>query len=237
MVAPLSYTSKFGYYGLRVNPTFEQVVGTVHKPLRIPLPERKAKWYALGPYRDLLLHTQEKIDAAESSAIKYRATSAELAQSAARDGVGQTDAAADPVFDRIHEHGEAMEAHDAYEAAFDLMNREHRRETQETRREHLRMTHGPNHMHPVLEASHTELRDAGVWHYMPAPRPQPSRTAWRAPPGRYVAYGQPQGREFPDFRTLNMGDPANVRQATLTPSQNTTYERAREFVVGPTWST
>ena len=50
MIAPLSYTSTFGYYGLRVNPTFEQVIGTVRKPLRIPLPDRRAKWYANSPY-------------------------------------------------------------------------------------------------------------------------------------------------------------------------------------------
>ena len=40
--APLSYENHFGYYGLRVNPTFEQVIGTVDKPLRIPLPDRRA---------------------------------------------------------------------------------------------------------------------------------------------------------------------------------------------------
>ena len=49
MVAPLSYTSQLGYYDLRVNPTLEQVVGTVQKPLGIPLPQRTDKWYALGP--------------------------------------------------------------------------------------------------------------------------------------------------------------------------------------------
>ena len=75
MIAPLSYKSEYGYYGLRVNPSYDQVLGTVRKPLGIPLPERKAKWYALGPYRDLLLHAQERIDAAEESAINYRKTS------------------------------------------------------------------------------------------------------------------------------------------------------------------
>jgi hypothetical protein len=33
-----------------------------------------------------------------------------------------------------------------------------------------------------------------------------------------------------------MGQPASVRAATLTPSQNMTYEQARDFVVQPTWS-
>ena len=43
-VAPLSYGSQFGYYGLRVNPTLEQAIKTVRKPLRIPVPDRRAKW-------------------------------------------------------------------------------------------------------------------------------------------------------------------------------------------------
>ena len=60
MTAPLSYKSEYGYYGLRVNPTFEQVVATVRKPLRIPLPDRKAKWYALSPYRGLILDASER---------------------------------------------------------------------------------------------------------------------------------------------------------------------------------
>ena len=62
MTAPLSYTSTFGYYGLRVNPTFEQVLGTIRKPLRIPLPDRRAKWYANSPYRALLDDAGKKFE-------------------------------------------------------------------------------------------------------------------------------------------------------------------------------
>ena len=54
----LSYTSQLGYYGLRVNPTLDQVLGNVRKPLRIPLPDRRAKWYALSPYRALILEAK-----------------------------------------------------------------------------------------------------------------------------------------------------------------------------------
>mgnify|MGYP003346567539 FL=1 len=68
----LSYTSKFGYYGLRVNPTLEQVVGTVRKPLRIPLPDRKAKWYANSPYRALILDAEEKYQDYEAKNIDYQ---------------------------------------------------------------------------------------------------------------------------------------------------------------------
>lgn len=232
--APLSYKSQTGYYGLRVNPTFEQVIGTIRNPLRVPLPERRAKWYALSPYRALILDAEQKFQDYEHAVHDYRRSQAELPEAAAR--VRSSDAGDDDVWDRIHQHGERMDQHDTYETAFDLMNQEHQRETKESRREQLRMSHGPNHMHPVVEASHEELREAGVPHHMPAPRPQPQQRAWHTPPGVEVAYGQPQAQEFPDFRILNMGDPSSVTQGALTPAQNMTYERMREVVVQPTWS-
>ena len=72
MVAPLSYTSQLGYYDLRVNPTLEQVVGTVRKPLGIPLPERTDKWHALGPYRALILDQQELASGYDRRSIEYQ---------------------------------------------------------------------------------------------------------------------------------------------------------------------
>ena len=93
----LSYGSKFGYYGLRVNPTLEQVVGTVRNPLKIPLPDRKAKWYANSPYRALILEAEEKFQSYERAAIDYRQPGADAPASAAR--VRESDAAADETFD------------------------------------------------------------------------------------------------------------------------------------------
>ena len=234
MTAPLSYTSKFGYYSLRENPTFEQAIGTIRKPLGIPLPERSAKWYALSPYRALILNAAEKFNDREAAALDYKASGAELPEAAAQ--VRHSPAAQDPTFDMYDREHEAREARDAYETAFDLMNNEHRSQTLVMHHEHLGRTYGPNHMNPVVEASHDELVEAEVPHYMPAPRLTPARATWRTPAAQFAAAGQPQEREFPDFRTLNMGDPSSVRAATLTPAQNSTYERMREFSVGPTWS-
>ena len=44
MVASLSFTDEKGYYGLRVNPTYEEILQTIRKPLRVPVPQRSAKW-------------------------------------------------------------------------------------------------------------------------------------------------------------------------------------------------
>lgn len=233
-VAPLSYTSTYGYYGLRENPSFEQVVGTVRKPLRVPLPDRHSKWYALSPYRAFILDAEQKFSDHQHASVDYRQSGAELPETAA--AVRPSDAGDDPAWERMHMHGERLDEHDAYEMAFEAMNAEHQRETAETRREQLRLSHGSNRMHPVVEAIHDELVEAGVPHYTAAPREPPPRRGWHTSHEQFVAAGQPQAPSFPSFEQLNMGQPANVQASVLTPSQNMTYERAREFVVQPTWS-
>ena len=106
-VAPLSYTSHFGYYGLRVNPTFDQVLKTVRKPLRIPLPDRHAKWYALGPYRSLILDAENKYNDHQHAQIDFRQSGHEIPEAAA--AVRRSDAGADPVFPQIQAQGEATD--------------------------------------------------------------------------------------------------------------------------------
>jgi hypothetical protein len=91
-------------------------------------------------------------------------------------------------------------------------------------------------MHPVIEATHEELVEAGVPHYIAEPREPLPRRVWHTPPPQFAAAGQPQATEFRTFEQLNMGQPANFRTATLSPAQNATYERMREFTVQPTWS-
>jgi hypothetical protein len=234
MAPPLSYGSTFGYYGLRVNPTLEQVVGSVRKPLRIPLPDRRAKEYALGPYRALILDAAQKANDYDQASIDYRNSGHHLPEAAAR--VRPSSAGHDPTFPQYDREHAASETQHAYETAFDLMNEEHRRQTAQTRHEQLRHTYGPNRMHPVIEASHDEFEEAGVPHYMPGPRFTPPRRAWATPHQQMVAYGQPQAREFPTFEALNMGQ-LPVRAAGPTRAENVTYERLRDAVVGPTWST
>jgi hypothetical protein len=234
MTAPLSYTSQLGYYGLRVNPTFEQVVGTVRRPLRIPLPSRSAKWYATGPYRALILDAAARANDHEHALLMYRNSGASLPETAA--GVVPSATGEDPAFEKYDRYHSRLEAREAHEYAEGVMKQEHARETAAARSETLAGTYGLDRMHPVIEAASRKLSEAGVHHNAGLPRIAPARQAWRAPPPQLAAYGQPQAREFPDFRVLNMGDPPNVQAATLTRPQNLTYERMRDDVVGPTWS-
>jgi hypothetical protein len=235
MVAPLSFTSQFGYYGLRVNPTFEQVVGTVRKPLRIPLPDRRAKWYALSPYRALILDAESKFNDYEHAKLDYRQSGAALPESAAQ--VRPSDAGHDPMFDALDAQHHAHMERQAYDAATELRHEAERRATAAMRSEHLGRAYGANEMHPVVEAEHEELEEAGVPHVMPGPRIPALRRNYRKGPAQYVSAGQPQAPEFPAFEVLNTGQPATLRQGNLSHSQGLTYEQARDFVVQPTFST
>ena len=129
-----------------------------------------------------------------------------------------------------------METQHAYETAFDLMNQEHQQTTEANRTQHLSGTYGPNRMHPTIEANHDELQEAGVPHAMTVPRVPPARKVWHTPNAQFVAAGQPQAPEFKTFEVLSMGQPATLKAATLSQSQNMTYETVRDFVVQPTWS-
>jgi hypothetical protein len=230
----LSYGSQFGYYGLRLNPTLEQVIGSVRKPLRIPLPDRRAKWYALSPYRALILDAEREANDYETAALDYRNSGAHLPEAAA--AVRPSDAGEDHSFHRIDENHRAFDLQNAYETAYQTMDQERKHRTKQRRREVLQAQHGPNRMHPVTEAHHQSLRESGVPHHMPGIRFQPQPGKYHAPPQLYVAAGQPQYEEFPSFEMLNMGVPENLLMAHPSREQNMTYERTRDLVIQPTWS-
>jgi hypothetical protein len=50
--------TQFGYYGLRVKPTFDDVLDAANKPLRIPLPDRAAKRKAYSLFRNKVLDNE-----------------------------------------------------------------------------------------------------------------------------------------------------------------------------------
>jgi hypothetical protein len=229
----LSFPSQFGYYNLRVNPTLEQVAGTVRKPLRIELPDRKAKWYALSPYRALILDAEQKFNQSESAGIEYRNSGAELPESAAR--ARPSEAAGDHSFRRIEENHHAINAQNAYETAQHVIEQKKRYRIRQKRSATLSAQSGPNHMNPVVEAHSRSLAETGMPHIVPGERPRAPSGSYPAPHPLLAAAGQPQAEEFPAFELLNMGQPANVLAATLSQNENLTYEQVRDFVVQPTW--
>ena len=179
---------------------------------------------------------RKKYQEQEAAAIRYRQSGAHLPEAMARvrpaDEAAEDDALG-PAFDRHHDR---MEHQDALEAAMDLDYQHRQQTTAATRRHQLFYGYGSNKGHPVVEAMHDELEAVGAPHYMPMPRFTPSTVGWEAPHQEMIAKGQPQAPEFPDFAAMNMGGDFDARAAVFKPSQNLTYERVRDFVVQPTWS-
>ena len=77
--AQLSFTDKKGYYGLTVQPTYEQMLRSLKKEVRIPQPDRSAKSYALGMYRAILLPNARTWSTTTRAPISRRPQSEEQA--------------------------------------------------------------------------------------------------------------------------------------------------------------
>jgi hypothetical protein len=234
-MASVSYPFKTGYYGLRVHETLEQVLsGEAGKPMRIPMPDRKAKMEAMSMTRAYLEDSAKKYNAHERALLDYRDAGGNLPEAAAGDG--PSSAGQDETFARIERHHEAMQEQAAFEEAKKSLKQQNEQQTKEARAQHLSAKYAPNRMDPMIEAHHEELEEAGVGHYMPEVQTAPPRQTWKAPPPQFASAGHPQAPQFPSFEALNLGK-FHVRPARpLTEAQNMTYERARDLVAPPSWS-
>ena len=84
MTAQLSYTDTKSYYGLRVNPSYEQMLKSLEKKIRTPQPDRSAKWYATGIYRAFLLEQSKRYNDHQMRDLEYDSSGAQLPAAADR---------------------------------------------------------------------------------------------------------------------------------------------------------
>jgi len=96
MKAQLSSTDKF-YHGLRILPSYDELLQSTKKPLRIPIPDRSAKWFGLSNYRSLMLDAAKKFNNYERLNLDYNESGAHLPLQAAR----VTSSTHDEAWDRI----------------------------------------------------------------------------------------------------------------------------------------
>ena len=230
--ASLSYKDEFAW-GLRVNPSFNELVKSTKKPLRIPVPDRSAKWFALSNYRSFMLDAAKKYNDYEHMKLDYDGSGAHLPQATA-----MTNPSADgddPTWDRVRHHTQQAEEQDAYELAFSAMEAEHRQQAAQTRAEHLAATHTPTIGHWFTDVYHQEMEDAGVEHDGPVPQPRFQRVSLPAPVHMPVAAGQiGLLRDFRTFEELNMGQPRTFRQGHMSTgaSSSTSYDQLRDNALG-----
>ena len=234
MTASLSYRDEYAW-GLRVNPTFEQLLKSTKKPLQIPQPDRSAKWFALSNYRSFMLDSAKKYNDYEHLKLDYNSSGAQAPQTAAMatpSADGQ-----DPTWERVAQTTQQAAEHDAYETAFEAMNAEHRQQAAQMRAQNLAAAHAPSTGHWFIDSNHRDLEEAGLEHDPPAPRPQMQHVRLPAPVEMPTAAGQIGALQpFPTFGFLNNGQPRTFREARLgnilESHAGSSYDRLRNNALG-----
>ena len=224
--AQLSFTDKKGYYGLTVMPSYDEMLRSLKKEVRIPMPDRSAKHYALGPYRAFLLEQAKRYNDAQRKDLEYDATGAHLP--AAADRAHQVSmAGTDDTWDRQEQFSSNLNAEEARRIADDAMASERRAQANQMRRQQL-SSYGPSSGHWTVDAHDKDLEYRGIPHTAPVPKMTMTAGRWQAPPSEYIAAGQPQATEFPTFEQLNQGYDAKYKLGRPAPLDiNKNYEQLR----------
>jgi hypothetical protein len=225
-----------GFEGFRAVGTLDSLLGSGARARPIKIPDRHHKWYALGPYRALLLEASKRAHEYDRRLLDYADEGQELPARAALLGDEGARATADALFARHRSQHEALEAHEAFAAARASLD-EGRRSAAKAHRSHqLRAAYQPNGMNPWVELEHRALKEAGVPHHVPALGLAPLKTAPPdVPTVQFAAAGIRQGSTFPSFEELNGWHLHNILVQRTTREQNRRIERARSLG-SRTWS-
>jgi hypothetical protein len=225
MTAQLSYQDTKGYYGLLVQPSYDQMLQSLKKEVRIPQPDRSAKWYATGIYRAFLLEQAKRFNDAQRKDLEYDETGAQLP--AAVERAQNSMAGTDDVWNRQEVFNSNLDAEEARRLADDALSAERRQQANTTRRQQL-SAYGPSAGHWTVDAHDKDLEYRGIPHAAPMPKMAMPAGKWRAHPNEYISAGQPQATEFPTFEQLNMGYDARYKLGRPAPMQNKNYAQLRE---------
>ncbi len=225
--AQLSYTDKMGYYGLRVEPTYEQMLRSLKKEVRIPQPDRSAKWYATGIYRAFLLEQAKRYNDAQMKDLEYDASGAHLPAAVER-GQQESMAGSDDTWNRQQQFNANLDTEEARRIAEDALASEQKAQANRMRRQQL-SAYGPASGHWTVEAHDQDLGYRNVPHPAPMPKLAMPAGRWQSPPTEYIADGQPQATEFPTFEQLNMGYDKRYKLGRPAPLDiNKNYQQLRE---------
>jgi hypothetical protein len=225
--AQLSFTDTKGYYGLTVQPTYEQMLRSLKNEVRIPQPDRSAKWYATGIYRAFLLEQAKRYNDAQRKDLEYDATGAHLPAAAER-GAGESMAGTDDTWNRQEQFNSNLNTEEARKVAEDALAAEQKAQANQMRRQQL-SAYGPTQGHWTVEAHHQDLEYRGIPHAAPMPKLATPAGRWQAPPNEWACVGQPMPTEFPTFEQLNGLHDRQYKLGRPAPlDQNKNYQELRQ---------
>jgi hypothetical protein len=226
MTAQLSYQDQKGYYGLMVEPSYDQMLRSLKNKVRIPQPDRSAKWYALGPYRAFLLEQAKRFNDNQRKDLEYDDSGAQLPAAAER-GAQESMAGTDDVWNRQEQFNSNLDAEEARRVAEAALDSERRSQANQMRRTQL-SAYGPSSGHWTVDAHHQDLGYRGIPHPAPMPKMAMPAGRWQASPNEYISDGQPQAAEFPTYEQLNLRQDKRYKLGRPAPGINKNYQQLRE---------
>lgn len=228
----LSYHDKFAM-GLRVNPSFEQMHQAAKRPLRIPVPDRSAKWFALSNYRSFMIDQARAYSDYEHLRLDYDQSGAELPASAAM--TKDSSSGNDESWSKIAKFNERLVQEHAHNQAMTVIQAHDARVAEELRVQQL-SAYAPTLGHWFIEENHEDLEDAGVDHDAPLERPAKIKPV-KLP--THVSHPVAAGhlgslKPFRSFENQNLGQPKKFHMADLTKmgTHESSYDQLRKNAVG-----
>ena len=198
-------TDRFGYYGLIVKPSFEEELDETKKPLRIPLPDRKAKREALGFYRAKLLQIQQLATEYQLSGMEHALSDETVPASVMQ--VAPSKSADDAIWENMTQRAQTQ-----FETVKERVLR-HRVDAEATlqlgseRKSALSDAYFQGKGNSILQGEvPLDTHYTSVMEQGPALGYQHVRQIPRAAPHNLPqSAGHPAHAEFPTFRALNLG--------------------------------
>jgi hypothetical protein len=226
--ATLPYQDKF-WHGLRINPSFDEVLESTKKKIKYQLPDRSAKWFVTSVYLSFMSAARRYHDT-EHLKLDYNQTESRLPQAAAM--VTPAVEGGDPAWDRMRGTSDAADEHDFIERGFAELEAERRRQAEQQRR-YLLASQAAAAFAPALffiGDHHEELEEAGVEHDAPATLPTfPALDDY--PIAEPIVLPAAAGHvgaltQFPTFEELNYRE-GNIPWYAAGPEPETNYGSVR----------
>jgi hypothetical protein len=224
-----------GYYGLIVKPSFDEVLDAAKKPLRIPIPDRKAKRAALGFYQAKLLEIQQKAMGYDLSGMEHAVEGQTIPQMLYQiEQIGPSKSADDVAFDNMAQHAQRHFETKQEQALRHRVDEEARDRMEGERRSQLSDAYFEGKGNAILQGEvPLESHLTTVTEQGPAQGYQIARQIPQAAPRNLPeAQGYSAQPEFPTFRELNLGQvrPRGTVGGTLLKTDES-YETIRRVSV------
>ena len=194
-----------GYYGLVVKPSFDEVLDDTKKPLRIPIPDRKAKRAALNFYQAKLLEIQQQSVGYQAYEMDHALSDATIPAAVIQ--VAPSKSADDALWQSMANHAQVHYENAKERALRHRVDAETVLQLGNERRSSLSDAYFMGQGNAILQGEvplnthYTTIMEQsaalGYQHERPIPQ--------AAPHNLPAAAGYPAQREFPTFRALNMG--------------------------------